>query len=425
MRVDPYSGVPNFTSLVDRFDDANVDTNVWGTAVTPGGTAISEVGGELRFLCAAGAAGLSYLPSKYRFGNYSIVEVQIKVVDGEIGGDGERCEVSAHLYKDDDNYIKWGVYRDTSEAVNSGGYLRYNIAGAGEGAVDVTAVAIDNNYHTFKLILYESAVEVWYDNDYQTSFAFPDLINYEVRLEAGTQNAGDTIDIRFDTFKMLNLADPFGTDLTGVTGDLATLLTRLSAVRAGYLDNLNIGGVVASGTNLTTHDTNLGTHDTNLTNHNTSLTNHEASQSTHRTFLTTNWTAARAAYLDNLAGHQVNVPGSGTLVLTNANAVALEFTTATHGSVFELTFIADINEVDTNGAADTILTVTMWKKFAGAYPTLPNDIYAWQKDATLDRNMDLDHIRCGEDTKIQFKLDLVPGANVNIPYRYIIRRLRV
>ena len=382
MRVDPYSGIPKYTSLVDRFDDTDIDTNTWGVAVTPGGTGISEVAGELKFLCAAGAAGISYLPMKYKFGNYTITEVQITVTDGEGGGDGEHCEASLCYRKDDDNYIKLGVYRDTSEGANSGCFLRYNAAGAGEIAVDVTAVAIDNVVHSFKLIKYENMIEIWYDGIYQTSFSFSTLTNYTARLEAGTQDAGDTIDIRFDTFKALNMVDPFVTDLTSVTTDLTTLLTRLSAVRAGYLDYLADG---------------------------------------------TYGLAAIETLVDDLETRVpiVSAPGSGTITLTNAAAVAVEFATATFGSVFELTFIADLNEVDTNGAADTILTVTMWKKIGGAYTTLPNDIYAWQKSATLDRNMDLDHIRCGEDTKLQFKLDLVPGANVDIPYRYIIRQLKV
>jgi len=414
MRLPPYAGTPSHVSVADRFDDASLDTAVWGTKVEVGGTGISEVAGELKIANAAGALGLSYLPSAFKWGNYAIIEVELQTVDGEAGGDGERCEASVHLFKDDDNYIKWGVYRDTSEAVNTGGYLRYNIAGAGEVAVDVTVAVVDNNQHTFKLILYESAVELWYDNTYQTAFAFPGMINYEIRLEAGTQDAGDTIDIRFDTFKALNMVDPFGTDLRSVTTDLTTLLTRLSAVRAGYLDYLADGtyGLAAIETLVDDLETRLS--------------------------------AVRAGYLDYLADGTyglaaietlvddletrvpiVSAPGSGTITLTNAAAVAVEFATATFGSVFELTFIADLNEVDTNGAADTILTVTMWKKIGGAYTTLPNDIYAWQKSATLDRNMDLDHIRCGEDTKLQFKLDLVPGANVDIPYRYIIRQLKV
>ena len=35
-------------------------------------------------------------------------------------------------------------------------------------------------------------------------------------------------------------------DLTGVNGSVATLLSRITAARAGYWDNLNVGGVVAS-----------------------------------------------------------------------------------------------------------------------------------------------------------------------------------
>jgi len=312
-----------------------------GPAVEAGATLIAEIvpEGELKISNAGGvAAGLSYLPAKFKWGNYSITEVQIKVVDGEVGGDGERCEASVHLFKDTDNYIKWGVYRDTSEAVNSSGYLRYNIDGAGEVAVNVTGIVVDNAYHTLKLAKYESAVEIYYDDDYRTGFAFPGLVNYTLRLEAGTQDAGDRIDIRFDNLKMLNVIDPFDEN---VTADLTTLLTRLSAARAGYLDNLNIGGVVASGANLVTHDTNLinliaaheanlVTHEANLVTHDTNLANliaaHEANLVTHEANLVTHNTNL----VNLIAAHEANLVTHDTNLINHEIAEAIDRTALTN-----------------------------------------------------------------------------------------------
>ena len=383
-------------SCVDRFDDAKIDSAIWGTKVEENDTLITETGGELKFANAAGTAGLSYLPAKSAWGIYAIIEVKIQVADGEAAGDGERCEASLHLYKDDDNYVKFGVYRDTSGAVNSSGYIRYNIDGAGEASSDLTAAIVDNDVHTFKIIKHESGIEFYYDNTYAGSFAFPELINYITRLEAGTENAADTIDIRFDDFKLYNNADPFGTDLSGVDADLTTLLSRLSAARAGYLDYLNNGTYGLSAI---------------------------------QTLLDTRLSAARAGYLDNLQ-HYAITTGSGTLQISTTDMTTVEFTTATYGSVFELTFIADLDKAttgfDARGAASTILEISIWKEYAGTYSTLPQDLYAYQKDVTLDRNIDIDHVRCAQDTKIGIQLDTVPDTTpAEIPYTWIVRRLKV
>jgi hypothetical protein len=114
--------------------------------------------------------------------------------------------------------------------------------------------------------------------------------------------------------------------------------------------------------------------------------------------------------------------------LTNTDAVALEFTTAAFGSVFELTFIADTSKATTGfearAAADTIMTVEIYKKIEGAYTSLPQDIWAIQKTTTNTRNIDINLVKCGEDTKIQLQLDKNPSADVAIPYRWIVRKLK-
>lgn len=392
MRVDPYAGRPGLISGVDRFDDSDIDLNVWEPPVESGDLAITETGGELKIATAGINAGFAYLQSRFGWGKYSMVEVSIEVTDGEAAGDGERCEASLNLWKETNVYLKWGVYRDTSEAVNSSAYLRYD-DGSGEVAVDCSGAPVDNAAHKFKLVIFESAIELYYDGTYITSLAFNNLVNYTCRLEAGSQSDGDTIDIRFDDFKIYNSADPFGTDLTGVESDItnvladtATLLARLSATRTGYIDYLASGtyGLAALNTDLD-------------------------------------------AIIASLSGGNVS-QGTGTLTLTNTDAVALEFTTATFGSVFELTFIANTAKTTTGfearAAADTIMTVEIYKKIEGAYTSLPQDIWAIQKTTTNTRNIDINLVKCGEDTKIQLQLDKNPSADVAIPYRWIVRKLK-
>ncbi|MCK9597520.1 MAG: hypothetical protein M0R06_00690 [Sphaerochaeta sp.] len=369
--MDPYAGSPTHVSEVDRFDDSDIDTGMWSKNEV-NRTHINETGGVLQFEnSGVGGAGISYVQTTFPWGNYATIEVQIQVVDGETGGDGEHCEASLVLYKDADNYVKWGIYRDTSEAVNSSGYLRYNIGGAGESAVDLTSAVVDNAQHAFKIAKFENQIEVYYDGTYKTGFSFQDLANYYTRLEGGTGDNTDVMDVSFDDMKMYNLVDPFGTDLTGVTATLATI--------QGYVDDLE-----------------------------------------------SRLTTVRAGYIDALANYNVST-GSGTLQLTNTDAGYIEFTTASYGTVFELTLIADLdatNGFDTNAAASTILEITIYKEYAGVYGALPQDIWAVQKDVTLTRNVDIDHVRCGEDTKIGFQLDKVPSGTVNIPYRWIVRRLK-
>jgi len=407
---------------VDRFDDAEIDSAIWGTKVEENDTLITETGGELKFANAAGTAGLSYLPAKSAWGIYAIIEVKIQVADGEAAGDGKRCEASLHLYKDDDNYVKFGVYRDG--VVNSSGYIRYNIDGAGEASSDLTAAIVDNDVHTFKIIKHESGIEFYYDNTYAGSFAFPELINYITRLEAGTEDAADTIDIRFDDFKLYNNADPFGTDLTGVDADLTTLLSRLSAARAGYLDYLNNGtyGLSAIQSLISTRLSAARAGYLDYLNDGT------YGLSAIQSLISTRLSAARAGYLDNLQ-HYAITTGSGTLQISTTDMTTVEFTTATYGSVFELTFIADLDKAttgfDARGAASTILEISIWKEYAGTYSTLPQDLYAYQKDVTLDRNIDIDHVRCAQDTKIGIQLDTVPDTTpAEIPYTWIVRRLK-
>lgn len=132
---------------------------------------------------------------------------------------------------------------------------------------------------------------------------------------------------------------------------------------------------------------------------------------------------AGAQVLENEIGTPVT---GGEVDLTDTSLTTVEFTTASHGSVFELTFCADLDKTttgfDTIAPASTILEISIWRKINGAYPSLPQDIYAWQQ-GSVDRNLDIEKLRCISDTKIGFQLDTDPApSTVEIPYSYAVEK---
>lgn len=242
---DPYSGKPAQLSRIDGFDDDSISTNIWGTKVEDGSSLISETGGQLKIANdGGGTTGTSHLPSKYAdLGKMCRNSVDIKVEDGHEAADGEHFEASLVLWIDADNYIKFGPYRDTGEAINSNGYLRYNIAGAGEVVADIAGEAIDSAIkYTYSIVILEYEVLVYLDGIFETSFEFPDMIAYNAYLQAGTELDADVMDVRFDDYEVFQGFDPallsIGAMLVSFATDTSILLTRLTESRAGYLDNL-------------------------------------------------------------------------------------------------------------------------------------------------------------------------------------------
>lgn len=133
---------------------------------------------------------------------------------------------------------------------------------------------------------------------------------------------------------------------------------------------------------------------------------------------------AGAQILEN----EVSSPGTGEISLTNTDMATVEFTTASFGSVFELTLIADPDKTttgfDDHGAVASVLTVSISKKISGAYTSLPMDSYPWVQ-GSLDKNISIERLLCSEDTKIGFQLSVNPATSpVEIPYRYVVRKLK-
>jgi len=207
MSFDAWSGKPTKQELYDGFDDSDIDTNFWDTTIN-GDTSITETGGELKFVNAAGDAGISQVISKNNeFGKFQRISADITIEDGHEAGDGEHCEASLVLYKNSDNWIKLGPYRDTSKVLNHAAYLRLYIDGVEYNTgIDITAIGTAKR--TFTLMLTEQHIMVYVDGIYRTSFCFPEMIGYYCALEGGTDTNGDTLDIRFNDFEIQHHVDP-------------------------------------------------------------------------------------------------------------------------------------------------------------------------------------------------------------------------
>lgn len=216
MAYDPYMGRPEFIELIDFFDDGNISTNVWGLK-SETNTLITESVGYLHFINIGVGAGISHIPTARKFPRYIRASVDIHIVNGHEAADGEHCEASLVLWKDADNWLKLGPYRDTSEVINTRAYLRANVAGVPD-SISIVGVVQDSSLRTFTYVLLEHMVMIYVDDIYYTSFEFESLVGYEVRLEAGTEAAADLLDVEFDYFEVQNSFD-FATMQIGLNLD--------------------------------------------------------------------------------------------------------------------------------------------------------------------------------------------------------------
>ena len=210
------------TSLVyDDFNDNTKNTNIWGTDVTGGASAIANTGGELK-ITNTSTAGYAYRPTSDTFRKGVSIKSNITVTDGEASGDGQRCEAYIELYLNADNYFQFGLYRDTSETINSRGYVTYKIAGGAETTADVDTTDLDNVEREYKIIVDEHNIHVYLDRALLGTYAFEALTGYTIRLVAGTETLNDTIDIRFDDF-----------EVTPYVEQLRELRAKLDAIQGG------------------------------------------------------------------------------------------------------------------------------------------------------------------------------------------------
>lgn len=141
------------------------------------------------------------------------------------------------------------------------------------------------------------------------------------------------------------------TDLATVDTNIDTLLTRLSATRAGYLDSIPS---LATTVDLATVDTNVDTLVTRLTatragylDNLTNLDDNVAGVQTDVTTLLTRLTGTRAGYLDNLTNLDAAITSRASSASVASLATAAALTTVDNNVT---AILADTNELQTDWA---------------------------------------------------------------------------
>lgn len=201
------------TIFSDNFDDQSLSTTLWGAPVTTGSTTVTESAatpGSLRILnTGAGVAGYGSLSTLLTFSRNLSIRAKIEVFDGESASDGERCECGIYLTKDINDYIFFGNYRDTSEAVNARGRITYNINGAGIVNVTVDNVALDNIAREYRIDVTSENIMFYINDILVYTLSDLTLLNYIVQLFAGDQLNTDKFDVRFDYCTINRISDDF------------------------------------------------------------------------------------------------------------------------------------------------------------------------------------------------------------------------
>jgi len=195
--------------LFDDFDDESLSTSIWGTATVTGSTTVTESSSAPNTLRiynpGTGTTGSGYISSILAFSRNVSVRSKIEVYNGEAAGDGEQCIGRIELYEDSDNYIQFGVYRDTSASINSRGYITYNIDAGGATTVDTDTTDIDNIAREYRIDVTDENILFYIDDIIVYTLKNASLNNFYIRPYATTQNNTDDLDIRFDYVKVLLL----------------------------------------------------------------------------------------------------------------------------------------------------------------------------------------------------------------------------
>jgi hypothetical protein len=200
--VDQGSAYPSHIQDYDGFDITTIDTNRWKTKVESGSTTIAQSGGELVFTnTGAGTKGTSYLETIREFGKNWRISVDLKLATTT----GTSGEASLVLYKDANNYIKVGPYKDG--ATNCNCLLRRMKAGTLISTA-LTGDAIDpSNYSTHTVVVLGDTLIFLYKGVIVTSFPFAEMHGYTMRIEAGTGANSDTLSAKANDFEILNHVD--------------------------------------------------------------------------------------------------------------------------------------------------------------------------------------------------------------------------
>jgi len=250
---DKFSPVPNGVTYFDGFNDSSINADFW-QQTTVGAVTIAEASGILSINHEiAGALGSAFIQSIRKFGWQTAISAGITLVTGSAGGDGDHAEASIMLYKDATHYIRFGPYRDTSEAKNNLACIRYNM-GAGALAEYKGAVT-DATLHKYAIIILGDHVVFILDENIVYDMETALFVDYYIRLESAAPAAGDHIHANFTNFActksanlLLDLVAPGSA--ASLAADIAILDGKIDIIDT-LLDTMDIKNTFSGNVTLT------------------------------------------------------------------------------------------------------------------------------------------------------------------------------
>ncbi len=246
------------TIFHDNFDDESLSTTLWGAAVVTGTVTVTESSSApdtLRiYYLTGGTAGTGYLPSILTYSRNLSIRTKIEMFIGSLAADGEHAESSLLLYKDANDYIYFGPYRDTSEATNVRGRVVSVVNGAGAVTTDVDAAITDTVAREYRIDVTDENIYFYVDDIIVHSLKDTTLLNYTVRLYGKTTDVTDDLDARFDYCKVNRISDDYRQlykkllQIQGGTDSIGTVITELeNALDLNYIR----GSTTSNGTEQT------------------------------------------------------------------------------------------------------------------------------------------------------------------------------
>jgi hypothetical protein len=480
MMSDRYNPNPNGVTHVDPFLDGHIDSFFWESTPS-GGVTITESNGRINIDHEAAAAiGSGLLSSKFLFGWQTTNSVGITLATGSLAADGDHAEASLVLYKDVANYIKFGPYRDTSEAKNAN-RIRINL-GLGESVIDLSAV--DNFCHQYTISVLENHTLFLLDGVIVYDLETIGFLDYLIRFESVVQNAADHVHAQFtnfiiskDTHFLAAIYPPnpiktFSGNIT-LTGITPAELTFDAATYGAEFELVLVAGLGKGTVGKAVKIYNAGTTFTDYTIASNNLVTRDVKPFTSAPVNGDQFAVMAAykfCYVDvYMEGGVANTNNVLTLKYWNGAAWAAipgvvdgTFDTQSLGKSGRVSFVPpagwatktidgytgyaivwEVTAASTDVPYITHIqvsddTATSFDQVAAAFDTLLvyikrnypitgySSMFADKMEyiqAIGERDVDINAFRCLGDTKVGFQLNTTPAKNVVIPYFGYARRL--
>lgn len=234
------------TIFHDNFDDESLSTTLWGAAVVTGTVTVTESSSApdtLRiYYVTGGTAGSGYLPSIITYSRNLSIRTKIEMFTGSLAADGDHAEASLVLYKDANDYIYFGPYRDTSESKNNRGRVVSNVNAGGAVTTDVDTAITDTIAREYRIDVTEENIYFYIDDVLVHSLKDTTLVNYKIQLYGLTASATDDLDARFDYCKINRLSNDYREiykkllQIQGGTDSIGTIINELeNALDLNYI----------------------------------------------------------------------------------------------------------------------------------------------------------------------------------------------